>query len=113
MPRAKSPVFSTINPKCNTCFVTPMVCLRRLAIPRLTRWELHPWESACPVRSRALFRILTIPPAHGFIYQNGIFTTVDAPDNLNGTWITGINMAGQIVGYYARFGQAHGFVAIG
>jgi hypothetical protein len=28
-------------------------------------------------------------------------------------WITGINMAGQIVGYYARFGQAHGFVAIG
>jgi probable HAF family extracellular repeat protein len=37
---------------------------------------------------------------HGFTFQNGIVTSVDDPNQVNGTQINGINKRGQIVGYY-------------
>ena len=36
---------------------------------------------------------------HGFVYNNGIYTTIDDPLGANGTLATGINDAGQVVGY--------------
>jgi hypothetical protein len=38
--------------------------------------------------------------AHGFIYQNGTFTTVDGPGAVN-TYLSAINNNGEIVGYYS------------
>jgi probable HAF family extracellular repeat protein len=37
---------------------------------------------------------------NGFVYQNGVFTTVDDPLGTNGTYICGINDLGQVVGFY-------------
>jgi probable HAF family extracellular repeat protein len=50
--------------------------------------------------------------AHGFVYQDGDFTTVDDPLGANGTFLYGINDQGQLAGYYldANF-TAHAFVA--
>jgi probable HAF family extracellular repeat protein len=55
--------------------------------------------------------------AHGFVYQNGAFTTVDDPQasgssfsGTSGTQALGINDAGQIVGSYFNV-HGHGFVA--
>src|SRR5262249_59605020 len=66
---------------------------------------------------------------HGFLYSGGSFTTIDYPDVSCppgyfpcGTFATGINASGQIVGYirlFASCGQgcfeeiAHGFVDTG
>ena len=50
---------------------------------------------------------------HGFVYNAGRFTTVDAPGARRGqqTKVRGINSAGQIVGdYVERAGHNHGFV---
>jgi hypothetical protein len=45
------------------------------------------------------------PGENGFIYSNGVWTTIDDPNAINGianqgTWITGINNEGTIVGNY-------------
>src|SRR5262249_56870826 len=60
--------------------------------------------------------------AHGFLYGGGVYTTIDAPSaghgqdprGNRGTFATGINDAGQIVGYYRddtfNLSQTHGFL---
>ena len=57
---------------------------------------------------------------HGFLYGNGIFTTIDDPlasagsypSQSDGTMVNGINSEGQIVGSYTvATGQEYGFVA--
>jgi probable HAF family extracellular repeat protein len=57
--------------------------------------------------------------AHGFIYENGAYTTLDDPlavgtsttGEIVGTFITGENDNGQIVGYYTdASGKEHGFL---
>jgi probable HAF family extracellular repeat protein len=50
--------------------------------------------------------------SHGFVYQNGVFTTVDDPLAANGTEFFGVNDSGQIVGFYldANFAE-HAFLA--
>jgi probable HAF family extracellular repeat protein len=46
---------------------------------------------------------------HGFVYSNGVYTSIDDPfdgpstGNQGGTFATGINNAGQIVGYYNSY----------
>jgi len=51
--------------------------------------------------------------AHGFIYENGAYTTLDDPLG-TGTYITGENDNGQIVGYYTDLsGNEHGFLYAG
>jgi probable HAF family extracellular repeat protein len=37
---------------------------------------------------------------HGFVYQNGVYTTVDDPFGVYGTYIYGINDKGQLAGFY-------------
>ena len=48
----------------------------------------------------------------GFLYQDGVFTTIDDPNaGAKGTSAQGINDAGQIVGtYYDGSGNEHGFI---
>jgi probable HAF family extracellular repeat protein len=48
--------------------------------------------------------------AHGFTYGDGSYTTLDDPVATNGTYITGINDTGEIVGYYADGTGTHGFL---
>src|SRR5262249_53491629 len=60
--------------------------------------------------------------AHGFLYGGGVYTTIDDPSaghgqdprGNRGTFATGINDAGQIVGYYRddtfNLSQTHGFL---
>jgi VCBS repeat-containing protein len=51
--------------------------------------------------------------AHGFLYHNGTYTTIDAPLGVNGTIAADINDSGQIVGWYTdASNKAHGFVDI-
>jgi hypothetical protein len=51
---------------------------------------------------------------HGFIYHNGVYTTIDDPNGVNGTWAQGINDHGQIVGYYKDGNNVqHGFIDSG
>src|SRR5712691_7403501 len=53
---------------------------------------------------------------HGFLYSGGVYTTLDYPLETNGaTLATGINDAGQIVGYYAVDGSSnwHSFLYSG
>jgi probable HAF family extracellular repeat protein len=56
---------------------------------------------------------------HGFIYSNGVYTSIDDPfdgpstGNLGGTFAGGINASGQIVGYYNSYlyyGPNYGFL---
>ena len=50
---------------------------------------------------------------HGFIYNNGTYTTLDDPLGTD-TFITGENDNGQIVGYYTDLsGGEHGFLYVG
>jgi probable HAF family extracellular repeat protein len=51
---------------------------------------------------------------HGFLYQNGTYTTIDDPNaGSGGTYATGINNSGIIVGNYSdSSGLSHGFVDI-
>lgn len=37
---------------------------------------------------------------HGFIYDNGAFTTIDPPGSIE-TYLEGINERGEVVGYYS------------
>jgi probable HAF family extracellular repeat protein len=46
---------------------------------------------------------------HGFLYSEGVYTTIDDPSATSNTTPTGINDRGQIVGFYDD-GQ-HGFLA--
>ena len=49
---------------------------------------------------------------HGFVAQNGTFTTIDNPLGVKGTTVQGINDDGQIVGTYTdAAGTQHGFVS--
>ena len=49
---------------------------------------------------------------HGFLYSGGTYTTLDDPLGTEGTFASGINNAGQIVGdYYDSSGTLHGFLA--
>jgi probable HAF family extracellular repeat protein len=46
---------------------------------------------------------------HGFLFDQGSYTTLDVPGSTY-TWATGINTAGQIVGFYEGAGGYHGFL---
>jgi probable HAF family extracellular repeat protein len=49
--------------------------------------------------------------AHGFLYSNGTYTTLDDPLGTHGTIAAGINASGQIVGQYAdASNHVHGFL---
>jgi probable HAF family extracellular repeat protein len=48
--------------------------------------------------------------AHGFLYSGGTFTTLDDPLATGGTYLTGINDTGQIVGSYIGATGQHGFL---
>ena len=52
--------------------------------------------------------------SHGFLYNNGVYTTIDdpnAPSYDNGTFLTGTNNSGITVGYYQGSDSAyHGFI---
>jgi probable HAF family extracellular repeat protein len=49
---------------------------------------------------------------HGFIYQNGVYTTLDDPLGVGGTGLYGVNDLGQIVGvYFDASGTAYAFLA--
>lgn len=61
----------------------------------------------------------SIGTVHGYALYHGMFFTVDNPNasiaefnvNYNGTWASGINNSGQIVGYYYDIdGFTHGFL---
>ena len=47
---------------------------------------------------------------HGYIYKNGVFTSIDFPDAFE-TVALGINKRGQIIGFYADGEGVHGFIA--
>jgi probable HAF family extracellular repeat protein len=47
---------------------------------------------------------------YGFLYSGGTYTALDDPLATNGTYATGINNVGQIVGYYGNTSGTHGFV---
>jgi hypothetical protein len=58
---------------------------------------------APPVAARPAVRTITCtpaatPPIHGFLLENGRFTTIDAPGAAPSTATTSINDRGQIVG---------------
>jgi probable HAF family extracellular repeat protein len=48
--------------------------------------------------------------AHGFLFSNGNYTTLDDPLATGGTFITSINNTGQLVGYYNDASGQHGFL---
>jgi len=50
------------------------------------------------------------PGEHGFLYSGGSFTQIDVP-GASGTLPSGINDAGQIVGFFQNSAGGHGFVA--
>jgi probable HAF family extracellular repeat protein len=48
---------------------------------------------------------------HGFVYNNGVYTALNNPLGVNGTGATGINNAGEIVGYYLDSNNVqHGYL---
>jgi hypothetical protein len=48
---------------------------------------------------------------HGFVYEGGVYTTLDAPNAPNGTFPQGINNADDVVGWYTdASGVGHGFL---
>jgi uncharacterized membrane protein len=49
------------------------------------------------------------PGTHGFLLDQGNYTTLDVPGSTN-TVTNGINALGQIVGYYSDGAGIHGFV---
>jgi hypothetical protein len=51
---------------------------------------------------------------HGFVDTGGAFAAISDPLGVNGTWATGIDNHGDIVGYYVDGGGiTHGFVDLG
>ena len=50
---------------------------------------------------------------HGFLYSGGIFSAIDDPLTVSGTYGYGINDAGQIVGFYGDGTGIHGFLYSG
>jgi uncharacterized membrane protein len=59
------------------------------------------------------FTCLVFGDTIGFLWVGGTFTTVQDPLAPNATVPTGINDAGQIVGYYQDATGTHGFVDVG
>jgi len=52
--------------------------------------------------------------AHGYVYSNGLLTTIDAPDSDGFTVVTGITDGGDIVGRFrSADGRTHGFARMG
>src|SRR5262249_27785583 len=52
--------------------------------------------------------------SHGFLLSGGVYTTLDDPLGIGNTTATGINNAGQIVGFYFdSAGREHGFLFSG
>ena len=47
--------------------------------------------------------------SHAFLYNAGVFTTIDDPSATTGTFARGINRSGQIVGFFGSTGT-HGFI---
>jgi probable HAF family extracellular repeat protein len=47
---------------------------------------------------------------NGFIYDGATFTTIDDPHATTGSWATGINNNGEVVGYFGDANGGHGFV---
>ncbi|WP_165246356.1 HAF repeat-containing PEP-CTERM protein [Paludisphaera soli] len=50
--------------------------------------------------------------AHGFLYSNGAFTTLDAPDAVGRTYVYGINASGRMVGAYLGADGFQAFTAV-
>ena len=51
--------------------------------------------------------------AHGFLYDNGKYITLDDPVGVIGTLAFGINNSGEIVGWYTGANNlCHGFLAL-
>jgi probable HAF family extracellular repeat protein len=48
---------------------------------------------------------------HGFVYQNGKFSSVDDPKGVGQTTVNGINDKGQLVGFFGSGDISTGFVA--
>ena len=48
--------------------------------------------------------------ANGFLYSNGVYTTIDDPLGTGGTYPKGINNSGQVVGYYIGANGLNGFL---
>ena len=46
---------------------------------------------------------------HGFLYEDGVFTTIDVPGATR-TFVRAINARGQIVGFFDDDGGRHGFL---
>ena len=49
---------------------------------------------------------------YGFLYSDGLYTTLNDPLATNGTFANSINDADQIIGYYENASGAHGFIYI-
>ena len=50
--------------------------------------------------------------SHGFIYDNGRFTSIDDPDGIGTTVVNGVNDDSQLVGFYVDAEMnTDGFVA--
>ena len=47
--------------------------------------------------------------SHGFLLEDGKFTAIEFPGATGGTVATGINAAGQVVGFYLNGSGPHGF----
>jgi probable HAF family extracellular repeat protein len=57
---------------------------------------------------------LTAAGGHGFLYNGGVYTTLDDPSAISGaTFARGITNNGQIVGEYSDGHAAHGFLLSG
>lgn len=61
----------------------------------------------CPGQQHPTNPTITVSIVRGFLYDRGTFTTINAPvplpANVGSVVATGINSAGQIVGYYNNF----------
>ena len=55
------------------------------------------------------YRAQGSPRDHGFLYDQGLFTTLDLPQ-AESTWATRINDKLQIVGFYGSPSGRHGFL---
>jgi probable HAF family extracellular repeat protein len=75
-----------------------------------------PWTWATGINSSGqIVRNYTVNgQSHGFVYDNGTYTTIVDPLSIGGTYLEGINDAGDIVGFYSDSnGNEHGFLYSG
>src|SRR5438045_8804530 len=48
---------------------------------------------------------------HGFVYDNGSYAVLDAPNSAGGTFVQTMDSTGKVAGYYLDgSNQAHGFI---